>query len=325
MKDKIRNEILETLDIRDADNFSDIELFRLLDKKRKSLHPDRTTDEVVKKEYEEKVKKLNDLYKRFGEHIKVSPSNENNLQIYKGEVEFDYISAKIENDELKEKIKSLENEIYFLKRNIESKDETIKKLNDTKVKEETEKLKNLYRPKKSNIIVLGISAFLSGLVLILTSTEQAVTFYSKYLPMINPSTVNLLTLGVLIFVTLLFAVNYIKKVIINSWTEKINSTFFISKLFDFVKTNIEPQTPSKYDFDYTSKTYKFKERVIYDFIDSEFKPKWKFAKYFRWLIGLNTFSVYENFKRIIIFELINKGIITIYGNSGFDKILKYDE
>ncbi len=325
MKDKIRKEILETLDIRDAENFSDIELFRLLDKKRKSMHPDRTTDEVVKVEYQEKVKKFNDLYKSFGEHIKVNPSSENDLQLYKGEVEFDYISAKIENDELKDKLKSLENEIYFLKRDIVTKNETIKKLNDTKVKEETEKLKDLYKPKKTNIIVLGISAFLSGLILLLTSTEQAVSFYSKYLPMINPNTVNLLTLCVLIIITIIFIVNYIKKVIINRWTEKINSTFFIAQLFDYVKLNIEPQNASKHDFEYRSKTFKFKERVIYNFIDAEFKPKWKITKYFRWLIGLNTYSVYENFKKIIIYELINKGIIIIYGNSGFDKILNYDE
>jgi hypothetical protein len=100
MKDIIRKEILEILDIRDPENFSDIELFRLLDKKRKSMHPDRTTDELVKEEYEEKIKKLNDLYKRFGEYIKNS-STENSIQLYKGEVEFDYISSKIENDELK--------------------------------------------------------------------------------------------------------------------------------------------------------------------------------------------------------------------------------
>ena len=64
------------------------------------MHPDRTTDELVKEEYEEKIKKLNDLYKRFGEYIKNS-STENSIQLYKGEVEFDYISSKIENDELK--------------------------------------------------------------------------------------------------------------------------------------------------------------------------------------------------------------------------------
>ena len=66
MKEKIKNEILEILDIRDAENFSDIELFKLLDKKRKSMHPDRTTDETVKEEYEEKVKKLNELYTKIG-------------------------------------------------------------------------------------------------------------------------------------------------------------------------------------------------------------------------------------------------------------------
>ena len=44
--------------------------------------------------------------------------------------------------------------------------------------------------------------------------------------MINPSTVNLLTFGVLIVVTLLFAELH-KESNNNKWTEKVNSTFFI--------------------------------------------------------------------------------------------------
>lgn len=106
------------------------------------MHPDRTTDELVKEEYEEKIKKLNDLYKRFGEYIKNS-STENSIQLYKGEVEFDYISSKIENDELKDKIESLEFKIEELKNSIDKKDKIIKKQNDTKIKEETEKLKKI--------------------------------------------------------------------------------------------------------------------------------------------------------------------------------------
>jgi len=325
MKEKIKQEIFETLDIRNEDNFSDIELFKLLDKKRKSIHPDRTTDDVVKAEYEEKAKALNDLYKRFGEYVKVSPENNNDLQLYKGEIEFDYVSAKLENDELKSKVKSLESDIYFLKKDVEKKDETISKLNDIKIKEESEKLKEIFKPKTGNIIALGISAFLSGLVLILSPTEKAVSFYTNYLPMIDPNTIKLVTLSVLLFVTGIFIINYFKKIIINKWTEIIKSTDFNIKLFDFVKENIEQKSSNDYDFSYSSKSYKFKERVIYNFIDSYFKPKNKANRLFRWCIGLNTFAVYENFKKIIIYELINKGIITIYGNSGFDKILKYEE
>lgn len=288
------------------------------------MHPDRTTNELVKEEYEEKIKKLNDLYKRFGEYIKNS-STENSIQLYKGEVEFDYISSKIENDELKDKIESLEFKIEELKNSIDKKDKIIKKQNDTKIKEETEKLKKIYEPKKSNLIVLGISAFLSGLILLLTSTEQAISFYSKYLPMIDPDYINIITFCVLVIVTLIFVVNYIKKIIINTWTDKINSTFFIAKLFDYVKLNIVSQNDTNYNYEYFPKSYKFKEQLIYNFIELEFRSKWKIIKYLRWLIGLNTYAVYENFKKIIVYELINKDIISIGGNSGFDKMLIYYE
>lgn len=323
MKEKIRKEILEFLDIRDDENFSDIELFRLLDKKRKSMHPDRTTDETVKEEYEEKIKTLNILYTKFGEHIKANPSQNNDLQIYKGEVEFDYVTAKIENEELKNQIKSLETKIYLLEHDVKAKSDSIRRLNDTKVLEETSKLKSLYQPKKSNLIALSISAFLSGLILVLSSTKQAVSFYSENLSFLNPKTVSIVTLGVLIVVTSIFAINYFKKLLINSWTQKINSTHFTSRLFDFVRENLEPQKETHYS--YSTKTQKFKERVIYNFIELEFKSKNVYITILRKTMGLNMYSVYENFKKIMIYELINKEIIKADGNSGFDKILKYED
>lgn len=322
MKDLIRKEILEVLDIRDENNFTDIELFKLLDKKRKSLHPDRTTDEVVKKEYEEKVKTLNSLYKKFGENMKVESSN-TNIQLYNNEIDFDYVNIKLENDELKGKIESLENEIYLLKSNIKDKDKTIKRLNDTKIDVETQKLKESFRPKKNSLIILGISAILGILIHILSQTEQAVSTYTKYFPMINPNILNYTTLCILISITLIFFISYLKGLIVRRWTEIIKSTEFNIQLFDYVRLNTEPKEESNYYF--SAKSYRFKERVIYNFISTFFNSRSPITNALWKIIGLNVYSIFENFKKIIIYELINKGIISISGNSGFDKVLRYDE
>lgn len=324
MKTKLKSEILEILDIRDETNFSDIELFKLLDKKRKSFHPDRTTDEIVKKKYEEKVKKLNDLYKKFGEYVKAEPSA-SNIQLYNNEIEFDYVSVKLENDELKEKIKELENKIYFLEIDIKNKNESIKNLNDQKIKEETEKLKDVFKPKRNNLIVLGIAAILGILLHILSQTEQVVAVYMKYLPMITPTLISIITLCILLIITIIFAISYIKKIIINRWTSIVQSTEFNMKLFDYVKENIELRDDTDFEFRYSSKTYTFKERVVYNFISETFGAKTWIKRLLRKAIGLSVYSVFENFKKIVIYDLINKEIIKIYGNSGFDKLLRYND
>ena len=312
------------LDIREENNFSDIELFKLLDKKRKSIHPERTTDEVVKKEYEEKFKKCNDLYKKLGEYLK-SENNNNSVQLYNNEIEFDYVNIKLENDQLKKTISDLENKISILESQIKKKETTIEKLNDTKIKEETDKLKEYFKPKKTNLIILGVTALIGILLHVLSQTEQAIAIYLKYLPKSSPEIINLVTFFILIIITIIFFTSFIKKYLVQRWTAKIKSTDFNIKLFDYVKEQKEPKKDNDYDYIFSTKNYKFKERVIYSFIDESFKPRSKFSKILRKIIGLNEFAIYENFKNILIYGLINKEIIEISGNSGFDKILKYEE
>jgi hypothetical protein len=322
MKEKLKKEIFELLDIRDGTNFTDLELFKLLDKKRKSIHPERTTDEDVKKEYEEKFKQIQSLYKKFGEYVKAKP-DEVALQLQNNEIQFDYVNAKFENDELKDKVQSLEREVDSLKSQIKSKLDTIKRLNDTKVKEETEKLKEIYKPKKNNLIFLSLSALLGLIIHILSKSEEAINIYTKYLPDISPQIINMLTLCLLLIITLIFLTNYLKKRIIQNWSEKVKTTDFTIGLFDFVKENIEPIDETKYY--YSSSKYRFKERVIYTFIKQSFSSQSKFKRISRKIIGLNELVVFENFKKIVIYELLNKEIISIYGNSGFDKMLNYNE
>lgn len=323
MKEQIKQEILEFLDIRDENNFSDIELFKLLDKKRKATHPDRSTDEDVKKEYEEKIKVANELYEKFGKFIKDESTSNTSLQIYDNEISLDYVMVKFENDELRNENAKLQSEIENLKKEIKQQKKSIKALNSKKIAEETEKLKEVYKPQKSNLLILGISAIAGILLQLLSNTEKAVAVYAKYLPGINPNILNYITLALLLAIIVIFLTSYLKRYIVHHWTERVKSTEFTIQLFDYVLENIEPNDNWRYR--YITKVYQFKERVIYNFIKQTFEPKTFHSKLFLRIIGLNIYSVFENFKKIVIYELINKEIVKIDGNIGFDKIFKYQD
>lgn len=319
MKETIKKEIFELLDIRDDNNFSDIELFKLLDKKRKAIHPDRTTDEDVKEEYNKKAMLANDLYEKFGKFIKDEPTTLA-LQISDNEIQFEYIDLKFENDELKKEISNLKTKIELLETDKKETNKIIEALNDKKIEEETEKLKDIFKPKTNKLIALGIAALIGILIHILTQTEQAIGIYIKYLPSVTPKIINIITLTILLIITGMFLTNYIKQIIVKNWTEKVKSTEFNTELFAFI--NEQPSTKRDYDTHYSLRTINFEESSIYNFIKKYFESKNKYVKVFRKAIGLNVYSVYENFKKIIIYQLINKDIIKINGNSGFEKKFK---
>ncbi|MBE7661229.1 hypothetical protein [Tenacibaculum finnmarkense] len=319
MKKTIKKEICELLDIRDDNNFSDLELFKLLDKKRKAIHPDRTTDKDVKEEYNKKAMLANNLYEKFGKFIKDEPTTLA-LQISDNEIQFEYIDLKFENDELKKQISNLNTKIEQLEIERKKTNKIIEALNDKKIEEETEKLKGLFKPKTNKLIALGITALIGILIHILTQTEQAIGIYMKYLPSVTPKIINIITLSILLIITGIFLTNYIKQIIIKNWTEKVKSTEFNTELFTYI--NEQPTTKRDYDTHYHIRTMNFEESSIYNFIKKYFESENKYVKLFRKAIGLNVYSVYENFKKIIIFQLINKDIIKINGNSGFDKKFK---
>ena len=316
MKETIKKEILELLDIRDENNFSDIELFKLLDKKRKAVHPDRTTDEDVKEEYNKKIKLANDLYEKFGKFIQEEPTALA-LQITDNEIQFEYIGLKFENDELKKEVADLKSKIDLLETEKKKTKKIIEALNDKKIQEETEKLKDIFKPKTNKLIALGIAAIIGILIHVLTQTEQAVGIYMKYLPSVTPKIINLITLSILLIITGIFFTSYIKQKIIKNWTEKVKSTEFNSQLFEYIKEH--PTTKNDYDFDYTFRALNFNESTVYNFIKESFESKSKFTKAYRKAIGLNVYSVFENFKKIVIYQLINRDTIKIDGNSGFSK------
>ncbi|WP_405567741.1 hypothetical protein [Polaribacter sp. Asnod6-C07] len=316
MKETIKKEILELLDIRDESNFSDLELFKLLDKKRKAVHPDRTTDDDVKEEYDKKIKSANDLYEKFGKFIKEETTSLA-LQINDNEIQFEYISLKFENDELKKEVTDLKSSIDLLEIDKQKTKQIIEALNDKKIAEETEKLKDVFKPKTYKLIALGIAAIIGVLIHVLTQTEEAVGIYMKYLPSVTPKIINLITLSILLIITGIFFTSYIKQKIIQNWTEKVKSTEFNTQIFEYIKEH--PSTRNDYDANYTYRTTNFNESTVYSFIKEHFESKNKFTKAFRKTIGLNVYSVFENFKKIIIYQLINKDIIKIDGNSGFDK------
>lgn len=316
MKETIKKDILELLDIRDENNFSDIELFKLLDKKRKAVHPDRTTDEDVKEEYDKKIKLANDLYEKFGKFIQEEPTSLA-LQISDNEIQFEYIGLKFENDELKKEVTDLKSKIDSLETEKKKTKKIIEALNDKKIQEETEKLKDIFKPKTNKLIALGIAAIIGVLIHVLTQTEQAVGIYMKYLPSATPKIINLITLTILLIITGIFFTSYVKQKIIKNWIEKVKSTEFNFKLFEHIDKH--PKSGYDYDLNYSFTSISFSESLVYDFIKEYFESKNRLAKIFRKTIGLNVFSIFENFKKIIIYQLINKDIIKIDGNTGFEK------
>ncbi len=323
--DEIKAEVLDFLDIRNVDVLPNIELFKLLDKKRKKVHPDKTTDDDVKKEFEEKIKLANDLYEKFGKHIKEEQEDTSvAIQKYNNDqniIAVDFINTKFENDALKADIEDLRNKVKSLKSEISQKEQIILSLNDKKSKEETEKLKHYFKPKTSNMIALGAAALFGILISVLLKVEETIGIFTKYIPESFINIANIVTFFLLFIIVCIFTISYIKKRIINDWVENVNSTEFYYSLFDYV---CEHENEPTWNSTYSYRTKTFKERVIYDFIKKRFEPKSKFKKLIQKIIGLNYYSVFENLKKIIICQLISKGVLKTTGKSGFDINFSYD-
>ena len=321
--EEIKAEILAFLDIRDIDILPDIELFKLLDIKRKKVHPDKTTDDDVKTKLEEKIKLANDLYEKFGKHIKEKKEDTSvAIQKYNNNqdiIAVDFINSKFENDTLKAEIEDLKKEVNSLKGEISQKEQIILSLNDKKSKEETEKLKHYFKPKTSNIIALGAAGLFGVLISVLLKAEETIGIFTKYMPESFVNIVDVVTFFLLFIIVCVFTISYIKKRIINNWVENVNSTEFYYSLFDYV---CEHENKHIWNFTYQTKT--FKERIIYDFIKERFEPKSKSKKMIQKIIGLNYYSVFENLKKIIICQLISKGVLKTTGKSGFDINFSYE-
>ncbi|GAB5527043.1 MAG: hypothetical protein Roseis2KO_49150 [Roseivirga sp.] len=225
----IVEKVKKILDVR-SDELQVEDLFRLLEKKRNKFHPDLTTDPDVKDEYDSKFKEYGQLLEKLKEEIQNKPiSSQQDLIQYERNLE--YFTVKESNQQFKDQISGLESELRIKESEVERLQEEINSLKDKKVEEEKEKLLNLFKPKKSNFIALGISGFLVLLLNILLQVEKIAGVFTRNLPFLDVYTLNLITTSLLVIISFVILQNFIGQSIVKNWSKRVTTVKFYNDLF----------------------------------------------------------------------------------------------
>jgi len=98
-----------------TDDLSSIELLHLLKDHRKRIHPDKFTEEVAKKEAEEKFKETGTLIEELDRHIQVEKLSRGAKELALYEPLYDNLALQKELDEATEKLRSVEDDISNFK------------------------------------------------------------------------------------------------------------------------------------------------------------------------------------------------------------------
>lgn len=304
--------VRDILDVREENGtITENELYRLLEKSRNNFHPDKTTNEDSKEVYNEKFKELTSLLREFGEYISKKP-------IKTSADLANYDKHHVQNIELKHQILLLKERINNLEKDIKEKESKISKLNDEakvlrdkKIEEETNKLLDLYKPKRINIYAIGLVAFLGLFLNILVQIEGVSKLFSKYTPFLNELSITYITLGLLAFFSLIICRKYFQEKAINKLLEKANLSTFQGQLF------IGEGSLSSYSFD---------ENGLTNILSKKIKPQSPLSRIYQLkVLGIDFDTVVENIKNIIIYNLLNKNLIYPAGQRGLFKEFRSKE
>ena len=332
---EIIERVKSILDIRDETDLTEIDMYKLLEKKRNKYHPDNTTNEDVKEKYEEKFKEITTLLKEFGDSIAQKPvKTSNELAIY--ERNYSIIESKQKVLELQELIDNLKKEKDLFRFEIESLKKEISRLQDKNAEEETKKLLELYKPKRVNIYAVGLIAILGIFFNLLLQVEKVANLFAKYAPFLNEISITYVTLTLLLIFSGILFRKYLQEKMVDNWSKKVSLTFFQKKLFEDEWFRRESEDYSYYrrererdnygdDYHYHERNERlmFKESEIVHFLQREFLPKGRLKRFYQnQLLNLDKGVIIDNLKNIIIYNLMNRELIQAAGNEGFEKVFK---
>ena len=325
----IQTSIIEKvkIELNITENIDAFGLYDILFKARNISHPDLVEPEL-KKESTERFKKLNELLQELKLHL-------DGLKLTKSHQELVLFQNNYESIIDKSKILVLEKEKENLVLKLSDKNIEIERLKKIITKEQEDKseklntqLKNIYEPKNSSFLVLGISAFLLLFINIITQITDLKESLIKLIP-INITYLNYVLFGLLVFIGLkLYFKNWKLKKIKNI-AEILKSSKMIS---DFFRYN-----GKKHD-DYHQKKY-FMESDLENFINNKFSNQKYYGYEYRYrknknsikdklkrpfvkiksLLSINDQRSLNYLKDIFIYNLLSKGYIQFGKTDNLDR------
>lgn len=299
----IIQKVKDELDVKE--DLTSSELYDLLHKYRRTQHPDKYTDEKIKKVAEEKFKHLNTLLQELANHIELEKQQKKPSEIVPYVKDYEIVKTKQRNIWLEEEIERLELTISVNEIHLKELLKELKELLSEKVDEKTEQLIQHYKPTKRNLYSLGITFFLTFLTGVLTKIEEIAQFIFKYSPL-NETILNYIIFAILLFVPIFYLKMVYEQKKIKKASELIKTPLLINEFLNFLQDkNIDKE---------------FNEMNVYHFLYEKFIYKSKLLKFINSRIfHLYTETTIDGLKDIFIFNLLNKQLIKISQANNLDR------
>lgn len=285
-------------------------LYDMLYSSRNRSHPD-LFEESLREKATEKFQEANKLLtelKVYLDNLKLNQSPRE-LAIY--EKSFEKIINKNKILELEAKNKSLIKDAEFQKTEIKNLKNVIEKLQDTKSVDLNAEFKDIYKPKDSSFIVLGISAFLILLVNILTHIASL----KKNLISIFPFQIIFLNYFLFTLLVIFIVKLYIKNLRYQNLQNKVEELKSAAKISDFYRQY------KKVNKEYWGEKEYFTENDVEDFLRWNLRKRYikSVASYIENIVHIHDKKSFNYLKDIFIYNLITKGYIRIGPAKSLDR------
>lgn len=289
------------------DDLSSNELYDLLYKYRNGQHPDKYTDEELKKEAEERFKNLNALLDKLSKYIELEKRQKKPSEVIPFQKDYEAVSLKQEIILLQRKIDELNSTIKSRDSRIKTLELRLSKYRDKKQAETINELIKLYEPSKKDKWRNGIIVLLVFIYAVFTQSEKVVEILAKYSPL-SPWLLNTIVFGLFSLVIIGLLKKYFESEYIKKLSKRIVTPNSVSS---FYQTLPQPDE---------NRIHYFEEIDVYKYIGNELNKKfemWKlFAKYFS---SINDEITINYLKDIFILNLYNKQLIEIAGPNKLDQ------
>lgn len=286
-------------------------LYKLLYDTRNNSHPD-LYEENLREKAKNKFQDLDQLLKELKVHLDNLKFTQTPKELAIYEKSFESVIDKSRILDLEEKNKSLKFSIEMKESEIKTLKETIEKLQEKHSEELNKELKELYKPKDSNFLVLGISAFLIVLVNILAQMKSL----KEGLLNIFPFAIiylNYFLFTLLVIYCIRLFVNNLKYQNVQKISEELKSSTRINDFYlRYKKNKTEYYREKEY---FTEKDVE--EYLKYSILDRRYQKSLFY--YFESITLIRSKKSFNHLRDIFIYNLITKGFIKIGSAKRLDR------
>ena len=174
-----------------TEDLSSIELLRLLRDHRKRIHPDNFTEEIAKKEADEKFKITGQLIEELDRFIQIEKVSRGAKELALYEPLYENVTLQNELEATRSKIEEIESTVAKLQNENDALQKALAEKQTNELEKEAQELKLLYKPSSQSLASLGLLFLLTVAFGVMTKIEQVYALIRKYSPIgeeyINPT------------------------------------------------------------------------------------------------------------------------------------------